>query len=201
METRRHTTRSDAGSIRIHDQTKEPLGGAVLLRNGYGDCVNHIHIGGRAPAGEDVPPLEPIEHLELVVHRAGASLSDADSRNGYATPLPPGRYRVHRSDGTAPAHWWFERVGETTPRSAYAVVRSRTRGWTLALLAAFTGRCEGEETKELAALAAGPGKAALQIYTAGRRVWPLECPPWSDVAWFSLVARSDGSIGIRADPE
>lgn len=120
-------------------------------------------------------------------------------RNGYATSLSPGRYRVHRSDGAAPALWWFERVGETTPRSADAVVRSRTRGWTLALFAPFSGTCAAEESEELATLTAGPGKAALLAYTAGRRLHPLECPPWSDTASWRLVRRADGSIGVETE--
>lgn len=45
-----------------------------------------------------------------------------------------------------------------------------------------TSRYAAEESEELATLTAGPGKAARLAYTAGRRLYPLKCPPWSDEA-------------------
>ena len=69
MGNGRFATRSDDGCIRIHDQGDERPAPAVMLRNGYGDCRNLVRFDARAPEG--IPPLVPIEGVELVVHRAG----------------------------------------------------------------------------------------------------------------------------------
>ena len=191
-----HTTVSDAGCIRIHDQADERPGGALMLPNGFGDCTSWVQIGGSASAGEHVPVLEHLEGIELVVHRPGAWLSDHDCRNGYAASVPIGRYRIHRSEGETPAMFWLEHVGMTTPRSAYARVRTQRRGWTLALFAPFTGWTEHDDASlEIATLKAGPGERSIEIYTAGRRLYRLD--PGSGDGRCALVRRTDGSLAIR----
>ena len=130
-----HRTASDAGCIRIHNQAGERPAAALMLANEFGDCENLVQIGESRPHGPDTPPLHLIEDLEFLALAAGAWLSDHDCRNGYISAIPPGRDRVHRTDAAAPACWWLERVGTTTPRSAYAMVRSPRRGWALALYA------------------------------------------------------------------
>ena len=90
-------------------------------------------------------------------------------------------------------------TGTTTPRSAYAVVRPRRRrGWSLALDAPFAGWTE-EDGVEVATLVADAPVAALQVYTAGRRLYPLECPQGAESASWTLVRLEDGKLGLRAE--
>ena len=199
MEGRRHTTISDAGAIRIHDQSGEGEGScALLVPNRFGDCTNFVQIGGNTPAGEHVPDVHPIEHIEIVVHQAGGWLSKHDCRNDYANPIAPARYRVHRSEGHAPAVCWLERTGKTSPRRAYAMVRSRAKGWSVALLAPFAGFTESQEdTLEIAAFTTQPRSRGIEIYTAGRHLYRLECPEHLDCAWWTLARLPDGTVAIE----
>ena len=155
-------------------------------------------MGGSAPAGEHVPVLEYLEGIELVVHRPGAWLSDHDCRNGYAAPVPIGRYRIHRSEGHAPAMWWLEHVGTTTPRRAHALVRSPNRGCTLALLAPFTGWSEPDDASiEIATLKAETGQRPIEVYTAARRQYRLDPESGGDGRSWTLVRSTDGSVTMR----
>ena len=139
-----------------------------------------------------------------VVHTKGAWISAHDCRNDYATPIPKGRYRVHRSVEHAPPVFWLERTGETTPRSAHALLRSRRRGWSLALylpFAEFTEDRRGEESIEVAVCTAEPRPTAIEIYTAGRRLYPLTCPPDRKYAWWRLAHRTNGTIALKVEAE
>ena len=137
--------------------------------------------------------------IEIAAHGNRPRRSDrgeGDTGNGYAAPVPTGRYRIHRSEGHAPATWWLEHIGTTTPRRAHALVRTPNRGWTLALLAPFTGWSEPDEASiEIATLEAQTEQRSIEIYTAGRRLYRLD--PGSEEGRCTLVRRTDKSLAIR----